>query len=163
MEDGLDESKACVVFIGPTGIGPWQNEEMRTALDDRVRGKPIRVVPVVLPRGKRLQKESELPRFLRRLIWQELKDVDNEAELHLLRCRHSRHSARDRNRSKQQLKLSVLSAAWKFFREQDARFFFGRESEVQQLADYFEQNRFLAVIGTSGRWKIVSGAGRASS
>src|SRR5215211_460871 len=49
IEKALDRSKCCVVFVGDNKIGPWQNEEMRTALEDRVSGKPMRVVPVLLP------------------------------------------------------------------------------------------------------------------
>jgi hypothetical protein len=49
IEKALDESQCCVVFLGPNGIGSWQNEEMRTALDERVKKPTFRVVPVVLP------------------------------------------------------------------------------------------------------------------
>jgi len=36
LEEALDESETCVVFVGPTGLGPWQNEEMRAAISKRV-------------------------------------------------------------------------------------------------------------------------------
>jgi len=67
LEEALDESRTCAVFIGKV-IGPWQNEEMRSALAERVRDHSIRVIPVLLPGGKELGKE-EPPRFLRRLTW----------------------------------------------------------------------------------------------
>ena len=35
LEQALDQSRTCVVFLGPNGVGPWENEEMRTALDER--------------------------------------------------------------------------------------------------------------------------------
>ena len=31
------DSKTCVVFLGPSGLGPWQKEEMQVAIDRRVR------------------------------------------------------------------------------------------------------------------------------
>ena len=35
LEEALDISKTCAVFIGPHGISPWENEEMRSALQTR--------------------------------------------------------------------------------------------------------------------------------
>ncbi len=46
LENALDNSRTCAVFIGPTGISPWENEEMRSALNTRVRQPAFRVVPV---------------------------------------------------------------------------------------------------------------------
>ena len=37
IEKALAESETCVVLVGPRGFGPWQNEEMRAAIDRRVR------------------------------------------------------------------------------------------------------------------------------
>jgi len=33
IEIALDDSQCCVVFLGPNGMGGWQNEEMRLALE----------------------------------------------------------------------------------------------------------------------------------
>ena len=51
IEKALAESETCAVFVGPSGFGPWQNEEMRAAIDRRVRdtGRDFRVIPVLLP------------------------------------------------------------------------------------------------------------------
>ena len=68
LEKALDNSATCVVFLGADGLGPWQNEEMRSALDDRVRAKTLRVIPVLLPKANGRQ-EKRLPRFLTRLTW----------------------------------------------------------------------------------------------
>jgi WD40 repeat protein len=78
LEDALDQSRTCAVFLGPGGIGAWQNEEMRSALETRVRDKSSRVIPVLLPGSFEPQTE-ELPRFLRRLTWVDFrKDLDDE-------------------------------------------------------------------------------------
>jgi len=68
LEEALDRSKTCAVFLGPSGLGPWENEEMRVALDERVRNKSFRVIPVLLP-GAEPKDRKTLPRFLSRLTW----------------------------------------------------------------------------------------------
>lgn len=68
LETALDQSATCAVFLGPSGLGGWENEEMRAALDERVRNRSFRVIPVLLP-GANLKDETLLPRFLRRLTW----------------------------------------------------------------------------------------------
>ncbi|MCP4664012.1 MAG: toll/interleukin-1 receptor domain-containing protein, partial [bacterium] len=57
IEQALDASKCCVVFLGANGIGAWQNEEMRVALAERVAHGDLRVVPVLLPGADRPRKE----------------------------------------------------------------------------------------------------------
>ncbi|MFF3654435.1 TIR domain-containing protein [Streptomyces olivochromogenes] len=47
--EALDSSPCCLVMCGPQGFGPWQNEEVRVAIEARVRGRTMRVVPVLLP------------------------------------------------------------------------------------------------------------------
>src|SRR5512134_2373465 len=55
IEEALKSCLACAVCIGPSGTGPWQNEEMRTAIDLRVRDPEgdFRVIPVLLPGAER--------------------------------------------------------------------------------------------------------------
>ena len=47
-------------------MGSWENEEMRIALDTRVKHKEFRVIPILLP-GATMPERGELPRFLSRL------------------------------------------------------------------------------------------------
>jgi hypothetical protein len=68
LEEALDQSRTCAVFLGSSGLGAWENEEMRAALDERVRNKSFRVIPVLLP-GAEPKDKKTLPRFLRRLTW----------------------------------------------------------------------------------------------
>ena len=53
IEEALDSCSTCAVFIGTGGTGLWQNEEMRAAIDQRVRRSSggFRVIPVLLPRA----------------------------------------------------------------------------------------------------------------
>src|SRR3990170_529194 len=65
LEQALDASRTCAVFLGPAGLGAWENEEMRAALDKRVRNLSFRVIPVLLP-GSVIPDRAKLPRFLSR-------------------------------------------------------------------------------------------------
>lgn len=55
IEKALAESETCAVFVGPSGFGPWQNEEMHAAIDRRVRAsdRRFRIIPVLLPGAER--------------------------------------------------------------------------------------------------------------
>jgi len=80
IEEALDRSRTVAVFVGPSGIGGWHNEEMRSALETRVRNHNRRVIPVLLPGAV----EPELPRFLRRLHWVDFRNgLEDEATFNL--------------------------------------------------------------------------------
>lgn len=64
LESALGRSTVCAVLIGPQGLGPWQNEELRSAIEERVSSRGYRVIPVFLPGTE--PKPENLPRFLRR-------------------------------------------------------------------------------------------------
>lgn len=70
LEDALDTCDTCAVFLGPSGVGPWHNEELRVALDRRARDRTssFRVIPVLLP-GADPADPNTLPRFLSRMVW----------------------------------------------------------------------------------------------
>jgi hypothetical protein len=78
IEEALDACQTVAVFLGPSGIGSWENEEMRSALEERVRDKSRRVIPVLLP-GAPDPREKPLPRFLRRMTWVDFRSgLDDE-------------------------------------------------------------------------------------
>ena len=66
LEEALNQSRTCAVFLGQGRLGPWENEEMRAALDERVRNPGFRVIPVLLPNAQ-MPERGRLPRFLSRL------------------------------------------------------------------------------------------------
>jgi Leucine-rich repeat (LRR) protein len=87
LEKALADSGVYVIFIGPTGLGIYQNEEARIALEKSISKKDLRVIPVLLSGGKRETRESELPPFLRRLSWVEFgADLLDPEALRLLVC-----------------------------------------------------------------------------
>jgi len=84
LEDALDASATVAVFIGPSGISPWHNEEMRDALNTRARDKSYRVIPVLLP-GASIPQDQDLPRFLTRLTWVDFQaGLEDEGAFHRL-------------------------------------------------------------------------------
>jgi tetratricopeptide (TPR) repeat protein len=86
LEEALDQCRTVAVFVGPNMIGPWENEEMRAALETRVHGKTRRVIPVLLP-GALDSKDLKLPRFLSRLTWVDFRNgLDDKNALYRLYC-----------------------------------------------------------------------------
>jgi hypothetical protein len=88
IEKALADSESCAVFVGPSGFGPWQNEEMRAAIDRRVgdTGKRFRVIPVLLPGAERAERSS-LPTFLVSTTWVEFHDsLEDPEAFHRLVC-----------------------------------------------------------------------------
>ncbi|MFX1554489.1 MAG: TIR domain-containing protein [Promethearchaeota archaeon] len=79
LEEALDQSRTCAVFLGPGGLSPWENEEMRSALETRVREPAFRVIPVLLP-DTQMPEKRELPRFLRRLTWVDFRGGLDDAD-----------------------------------------------------------------------------------
>lgn len=86
LEAALSNSKSCVVAIGPGGLGPWQNVEMRVALERKVAGKKGGVIPVLLP-GANGNDIDALPLFLKRLHMVDLRGgLSDEWALNQLVC-----------------------------------------------------------------------------
>src|SRR5262245_57394476 len=86
IEVALDSCATCAVFVGPSGMGPWQNEEMRVAIDRRVNTSPgkFRVIPVLLPGAERGER-GRLPSFLSATTWVEFhRSLDDADALHRL-------------------------------------------------------------------------------
>jgi hypothetical protein len=75
LESALARSSVIIVAVGRAGLGPWHYEELRSALELRVEraGEQRRVITVLLP-GATQKIVDELPRFLRRLAWVDLRD-----------------------------------------------------------------------------------------
>ena len=163
VEKALSDATACVVFVGPSGLGPWQNEEMRAAITRRVTDftSAFRVVPVLLPGAQREQRSS-LPKFLVAATWVEFSNgtLDDDDAVHRLICGIQGrqpgpdigHALFDGQRPYQGLNVFDID---------DAKFFFGRDDQVdwmlERLARDFgsihAENRFLSVIGASGSGK----------
>jgi DNA-directed RNA polymerase specialized sigma24 family protein len=85
IETALNDSASCAVFVGPSGLAPWQNEKMGAALDQRIRDNSLRVIPVLLEHAEPVE-EDALPEFLQPLVWVDLRSglSSQEAFFHLV-------------------------------------------------------------------------------
>ena len=161
IEKALVESGTCAVFMGPSGVGPWQNEEMRAAIDQRVRdsGRHFRVIPVLLPGAKR-DERSSLPTFLAATTWVEFRDsLDDQDAYHRLVC-GIRGLEPGTGPGQAIYEGKCPYRGLRVFDVDDAFFFFGREALVQWLLNEVRPategqpiNRFLAIVGASGSGK----------
>ena len=79
LEQALNQSRTCAVFLGPADLGPWENEEMRLALDKRTRNPAFRVIPVLLP-NTQMPDKGPLPGFLRRVTWVDFRGGLDDAD-----------------------------------------------------------------------------------
>ena len=49
LEEALHTCRAVAVFLGPAGMGPWQQREHYLALDRQAASATFPVIPVLLP------------------------------------------------------------------------------------------------------------------
>ena len=158
IEQALDECTVCCVFIGPGGIGPWQNAEMRAAIDRRVSEGKLRVIPVLLPGAERGER-SKLPTFLIQTTWVEFRRCLDEADaFHRLKC-GIRNIPPGPDEGAATLAGQCPYRGLEVFDVIHQSFFFGREALTEWLLDEIRprydrtQNLFLAIIGPSGSGK----------
>lgn len=161
IEKALEACASCCVFIGPSGMGPWQNEEMRAAIDRRVSTSEdnFRVIPVVLPGGQRGHR-SRLPTFLASTTWVEFRQsLDDEDAFHRLKC-GIRGFEPGAGPGQAIYEGQCPYRGLQTFQPEHAAFFFGREARIEWLLDELrngfntkEENRFLGIVGASGSGK----------
>jgi hypothetical protein len=79
LEDQIQRIPSAVVFVGRSGIGPWQLIELEALLHQFVRrGCPV--IPVILPSTRKI---PTLPIFLQGMMWVDFrKNIPNP--IHLL-------------------------------------------------------------------------------
>lgn len=81
MAKGLDQARCCAVCIGAQTPQGWFREEIERALNRQTRDSAFRVIPVILPDGKR----DLVDAFLELRTWVDFKDsVEDGAAFHLL-------------------------------------------------------------------------------
>ncbi|MBV9691104.1 MAG: TIR domain-containing protein, partial [Ktedonobacteraceae bacterium] len=80
LEQQIEHIKAAAVFVGKSGIGPWQHQELDAFLREFVqRGCPV--IPVLLPDAPQ---EPTLPVFLRAMTWVDFRKQDPDPMQRLL-------------------------------------------------------------------------------
>jgi hypothetical protein len=72
LEQQIRQVKSAAVFVGASGIGPWQQREVETLLREFVkRGCPV--IPVLL---SGVLQEPHLPPFLLTMTWVDFRSRD---------------------------------------------------------------------------------------
>ncbi len=74
LEEIISSSRSAAVLVGMEGIGPWEDAEMRSCLDEFVHRK-MPVIPLLLPG---CPKTPELPMLLKRFTWVDCRDGKEE-------------------------------------------------------------------------------------
>ena len=86
LEKALGQCQTVAVFVGPNTISPWEDREMRHALEVAAHDNDRRVIPVLLPGSSDL-KDLKLPAFLTLLTWVDFRaGLDDEDALYRLMC-----------------------------------------------------------------------------
>ena len=80
LEEDIGAIECAAVFVGPSGIGPWQNVEMRAFLIE-FANRRCPVIPVILRTAGDI---PELPRFLRQFTWVDFRHNREEAMARLV-------------------------------------------------------------------------------
>jgi tetratricopeptide (TPR) repeat protein len=150
LAQAIAHSDAVAVFVGPTGLGTWQQREIQLALDRQAEaersGRPFPVIPILLPKV-----EDPPGGFLRLQTWVDLRsDLADPAQLQLLLTGIRGHAPADAS--------SVRDAFCPYrgllsFREEDAGLFFGREQEVDALVGKLREHSIVTLVGRSGSGK----------
>ena len=157
LAEALRDSKTCVVFLGPNGLGPWHKQEVQVAIDMRAHDEAFHVIPVLLPGTERPRRGDVAHlEFLINASWVEfLKTLDDERAFRILVWGITGTKPPE-ERYDGVCPYRGLEA----FRPDDAKFFFGRANLTGWLTSALRREvraaqgvRFLGVLGPSGSGK----------
>lgn len=146
IEEALASSDAFAVYVGRSGVQGWADQEVRVALSRAVTDESFRLIPILGPNAD----PASLPLFLRQHQWLDLRkeigDSQIVEQLELLLTAPARSTSLLQPNQEPFLGL-------RFFDEDDAFLFFGRDLEVDQLLEALGSKRLLTVVGASGSGK----------
>jgi tetratricopeptide (TPR) repeat protein len=157
LEAGLSASKCCVLFYGPSGIGPWHELERQLAqlmaAEAWRNGQHFGIIPVRLPEAPEWRKLA-LPPFLRLYASVDLPTIGEGEALERLINAISQEAAppetepADSNESPYPGMTPYL--------EKDASKYFGRANYILHICALLQgatATRFVAILGASGSGK----------
>jgi len=149
LEQTLANCGSVVVFVGPQGLGPWQKREIYRALDRQAAEASIPVIPVLLPGT-----EDPALGFLGLNTWVDLRrDLSDAAMLDIL-ARAIRGEPPGAPDEVADPRAEICPyRGLEPFREEDAAFFFGRDSFTERLIGKVAERNLIAVVGASGSGK----------
>ena len=150
LENVLGDIRSVAVFIGRTGLGPWQQREAYYALDRQTRDPTHSVIPVLLPRA-----EPALG-FLALNTWIDLREGLDDPEAIERLAAVGRGESITSESSVPADRSTVQMSPYRGlrpFREEDAPLFFGREAFIETLVDAVQRQSLVSVVGPSGSGK----------
>ena len=145
------------VFVGPQGLGDWQQREAYLALN---RKDSTAVIPVLLPGA------DPALGFLSLHTWVDLRQgLDDPLSLEILHeaIRGEPPGSDLRDRVQATLAAVCPYRGLRPFREEDAPFFFGREAFIDRLTEAVSRQTLVALVGASGLRQVLGGPGRPHS
>lgn len=153
LATGIQVSSACAVFVGPHGLGAWENEELGLALDRAAKDRSFRLFLVLLPGLPEPFDANTLPPFLSTRTWIDLRSgIETTRPFQLLINAIKGVAPGPEARIESRDDICPYRGLCTFD-EEHAEFFFGRAADVQRLVEKLKVTRFLAVIGASGSGK----------
>jgi hypothetical protein len=127
-------------------MGPWQQREVDVALDLQSRRPNLPVIPVLLS-------HCEPPLgFLLQLTWVDLRTQSIDLGTAIL-VKAARGEAPSPDLCKQLDAVRASICPYRgllYFREEDAPFFFGRETAIDKLWNAVQRQTLVAVVGAPG-------------
>jgi hypothetical protein len=159
LQETLRSCRAVAVLIGPGEMGPWQQREMYFALDRQARDPKFPVIPVLLPGA------DPVLGFLGQNTWIDLREHAAEpAPINILALAVRGEPPSPELREQLSTTMATICPyrGLLYFREEDAAFFFGRDTTISQLTGAIKNNSLLAVVGASGSGKSSVVRGRAA-
>ena len=149
LSDALAQSGCVAVFFGSAGQGPWQSEEMQTALNRAVRTHDdYRVIPVLLPGSD----PSQVGGFLENRTWVDFRPGVDDAEA------YGRLIAGIQGTAPESASYELPDEPRPYrglerFESGHHEFFYGRDEDIGRLVDRLRRDHFVAVVGASGSGK----------
>ncbi|HZI20689.1 MAG TPA: toll/interleukin-1 receptor domain-containing protein [Pyrinomonadaceae bacterium] len=150
LETILNACRAAAIFLGPYGMGRWQQREQYLALDRQAKNSDFPVIPVLLPGA------DPALGFLSLNTWVDLRQgLDSPGSLTLLAGAIQGKPPGPDFQRRIATALSTICPyrGLRFFREEDAPFFFGRDAFIERLAGAVNRHTLVAVVGASGSGK----------
>lgn len=131
-------------------MGPWQQREVNLALDRQARSPRFPVIPVLLPGA------DPVLGFLGQNTWVDLRSGSPDSTLLAILSNAIR--GQPSGADAQQRILAIINSVCPYrgllyFREEDAAFFFGRDTATKQLEEAVSQTSLVALVGASGSGK----------
>ncbi len=147
LERALSSSRAMAMFIGPHGMGRWQQRERAWGQNREVEVETYSFIPVLLP-------GCEPPLgFMKNFMWVDLRD--NPADLRQLDALAAAIRGEPVNPDEAPLRREAICPyrGLLAFREEDSEFFFGRQKYTDDLVELVQHHSMVAVTGASGSGK----------